>query len=186
MKRGAISKLGGMEPRQFDLYQQRQQLPFEVEEGGKDYSLTEAVMLRCFRDLVVSGLRTADASVFILNGIERIERGAYERYDGMTVCMREPRQLFSAWDDEIWIAREVWAAGYSGDSADDRDFSVTWWGGTKEEVFSEIAFRNAEEAAQNRETVSVQLYSLSKARAKVLAAARENGLADLPESEEAL
>lgn len=183
MKRGAISKLGGMEPRQFDLYQQRQQLPFEVEEGGKDYSLTEAVMLRCFRDLVGSGLRTADASVFILNGIERIERGAYERCDGTTVCMHEPRQLFSAWDDEIWIAREVWAADYSGEFADDRDFSVTWWGGTKEEVFSEIAFRNAAEAGQGRETLSIQLYSLSKARQKVLDAARAMSLAELADIE---
>jgi len=185
MKRGAISKLGGLDPRQFDLYQQRQQLPFDMEEGKKDYSLTEAVMLRCFVDLVGSGLRTADASAFILNGIERIERGSFEKHEGKTICMREPRLLFDAWDDEIWIAREVWGSDYAKDFEDGRDFSVTWWGGTKEEVFSEVAIRNAAESTQNRETLSIQLYSLSKARRKVLEVARLLELRELVEVEAA-
>jgi|GEM_PF-2882667 len=183
MKRSAISKLGGLEPRQFDLYQQRQQLPFEMEEGRKDYSLTEAVMLHCFVDLVGSGLRTAEASAFILNGIKRVERGAFAEHDGKNICLRSPRPLFDSWDDEIWIAREVWTADYAEKFEDGRDFSVTWWGGTKEEVFSEVAFRNTAETAQKRETLSIQLYSLSKARGKVFDAARALELDELAEVE---
>lgn len=178
MKRGAISQIAGVKPRHFDLYGQRGELPFVLEEGTKSYSIKDALMLRVFVDLIAGGLKVVDAQIFVQNGFERVEHGMSESSDGALVLTQNPRGLFDEWDDEIWIAREVWTADYVEQFKSGREFSVTWWGGTKEEVFSAVAFRNAAEAEQKRETLSVQLYSLSKARAKVLSAAK--GL-DLPE-----
>lgn len=151
-----------------------------VEGSWLDYTLRDAVLLRPYFDLTRSGMKAEEVSAFILNGVDRIENGQFEFVDGKSLCLREPRGLLAPWSDEIWIAREVWTCqGIEEITRSSRRFSVTWYGGTKEEIFSDAAFNRR--GFEARETLSIQLYNLTSARAKVIAAARAAGLSELDE-----
>lgn len=150
----------------------------EVASSWFDFSLSDALHMRAYFDLTRSGLKGEDAGHFAFNGIERVRNGCIVDDSDLKAWINEPRGLFASWDDEIWIAREVWTCVGIEEITKDRNFSVTWWGGTKEEIASAVAF--AKRGGDHRETLALQLYNLSAARQKVLDAARK---LDLPELE---
>ena len=150
----------------------------EVANSWADFSLSDALHMRAYFDLTRSGLKGEDVRAFVENGIEKVRWGRIVDGSNPKIWISKPRELFGAWDDEIWIAREVWTCVGIEEITKDRNFSVTWWGGTKEEIESAVAFEKR--GFDHRETLSLQLYNLSAARQKVLDAARK---LDLPELE---
>ncbi|MGP9806458.1 hypothetical protein [Paracoccus sp. NSM] len=186
MRQSQLLKITGGTRNELDGGRRREVLPItprdtETEDAAwLDYSLRDAVMLRPYFDLTRAGLRAEDVSSFILNGVDRIERGTFDRVDDHMICLSEPRPLLGRWDDEIWIAREIWTCpGIGKITGGERDFSVTWHGGTRDEITSSVAF--AARGFEDRETLSLQLYNLTAARAKVFAAARALSLPELAE-----
>ena len=151
----------------------------EVSGFWSDFSLSDALHMRAYFDLTRSGLKGEDVCAFVLNGIERVRNGRIVYDSDPKAWINEPRGLFASWDDEIWITREVWTCVDIEEITKDRNFSVTWWGGTREEIESAVALEKR--GFDHRETLALQFYNLSVARQKVLDAARK---LDLPELEQ--
>lgn len=146
-----------------------------------DFSLSDALHMRAYFDLTRSGLKGEDVCSFVLNGIERVRNGRTADGSDPKIWISKPRGLFDAWNDEIWIAREVWTCIGIEEITKDHNFSVTWWGGTKEEIESAVALEKR--GFDHRETLALQLYNLSAARQKVLDAARKLDLPELKQME---
>ena len=157
----------------------------EVAGVWSDFSLSDSLHMRAYFDLTRSGLKGDDVGSCVLNGMERVRNGRTRPCSEQKIWLNEPRGLFDTWDDEIWIAREVWTCVGIEDITKDRNFSVTWWGGTQEEIQRAVAMENAgiEFPFDHRETLALQFYNLSAARQKVLDAARALNLPELAQIE---
>ncbi|ANB32614.1 hypothetical protein M2324_003836 [Rhodovulum sulfidophilum] len=151
-----------------------------------DFTLSDALRMRVYFDLTRGGLKAQDVKSFVGNGFARVEHGEIQRpFDfhnpGPKPWLNPPRGLFDVWEEEIWIAREVWTCADIEEITKGPNFSVTWHGGTKSEI--ERAVADLKQGFDQRETLSLQLYNLSLARKKVLDAAREINLPELDELE---
>ncbi|SOB98805.1 hypothetical protein SAMN05877809_102337 [Rhodobacter sp. JA431] len=191
MRQAQMLKISGGTRGELDGSRRRGVLPFgggpffnkeeEIMAQWEDFTMRDALMFRCFTDLTRSGLKGAVARDMVGNGFHRIENGRIDMHEGQAIIMQPARGIFDDWDDAILIAREVYTADYVAEFKTGLNFSATWWGGTKEEIESAIAFANARETVSHRETLSVHYYNVSKARAEVIAAARA---LELPELED--
>ena len=188
MRQNHLLKITEGTRNEFDGGRRRDVLPIisheadaEVAGSWSDFSLSDALRMRAYFDLTRSGLKGEDVCAFVLNGIEKVRWGRIVDGSNPKIWISEPRELFGAWDDEIWIAREVWTCVGIEGITKDRNFSVTWWGGTKEEIESAVALEKR--GFDHRETLALQFYNLSAARQKVLDAARELDLRELEQIE---
>lgn len=193
MRQAQMLKISGGTRGELDGGRRRGVLPFgaapavseeeEIMAQWEDFTMSDALMFRCFTDLTRAGLKAAVARDMVCNGFDRIKNGRTETHEGQEIMMQPARGLLEDWEDEILIAREVWTADYVSEFKSGLNFSTTGWGGTKEEIESAIALANARETASNRSTLSVHFYNVSKARAEVIAAARTLELPELEDVE---
>lgn len=179
MRQAALLQVSKGTRNELDGARRRRVAPFQdpsedAQEAWADFSLRDALAFKVFVDLTRGGLGGAEACSFVLNGLDRVEKGWHAAAGGHAE-VSPARALFSTGGEEIFIAREVYEDASLASYLDGRTWSVTWWGGTLAEIKSAIAFTSG----PGRETVSLHLVDLSRAVREVLKAAKEAGLPEV-------
>ncbi|MEL7104623.1 MAG: hypothetical protein AAGM21_01790 [Pseudomonadota bacterium] len=185
MKLKGLLMVAEADKNEFDGTRRRGLLPFfegnnkAARYGGiGEYTLDAALRFRIMTDLTRSGLQSKSAMQFVVSGLGRI--GSGERH------FAPPRNYLATYDDqaqpppELFIAREIYLADWislRGGFENDR-VSVRYWAGTLEEITRAVAFEDEEGEADNRESVSLQYYSVTRALARVREIASDLGLPD--------
>ncbi|TDE36314.1 hypothetical protein [Antarcticimicrobium sediminis] len=175
MKLGKLIELAGGSKNDFDGAKRRELLPFKPKVGysansdGKvstfvqhgPYTLADAVLFKVYLDLVRSGMVGKDARAFAraVGSFGHIPRGISK------VDHKTPNFLDHAGDD-LWIAREVFTANHFSDPRldpkDGQYFEVKHWAGTRSDIDQFIAMQNASQVEDERQTMSLHIYNLSK------------------------
>ncbi|MFG6515886.1 hypothetical protein ACGYLX_00375 [Sulfitobacter sp. 1A13496] len=175
MKLGKLIELAGGTKNDFDGAKRRELLPFKPKVGysgdaaGKvsdyvqhgPYTLADAVLFKVYLDLVRSGLAGKDAQAFAraVGSFGRLPRGISRgQYQNPNFLDHE--------GDDLWIAREVFTANYYSDPRLDYEpgqyFEVKHWAGTRSDIDQFVNAQNANQAGDERQTMSLHLYNLSK------------------------
>ncbi|MEQ3730290.1 MAG: hypothetical protein ABNH38_23110 [Tateyamaria sp.] len=191
MKLGKLIELAGGSKNDFDGAKRRELLPFKPKVGysadaaGKvsdyvqhgPYTLADAVLFKVYLDLVRSGLAGKDAQAFAraVGRFGRLPRGIpRDRYGS-------PNFLDHKGDD-LWIAREVFTANYYSDTRigfePGQYFEIEYWAGTRGDIDQFVKTQNANQVEDERQTMSLHLYNLSKTVHEVRSKAEVLGMVE--------
>lgn len=172
MRLAAMLAITGTTKVEFDGAKRGDFLPFYANQNDTaakwaDYDLLQAIKLKAYTDLTRSGLTRADACHIVSNCNH--------------ACLSEDGSTFfgGSAENPAFVAREVYYADYAKDFDDPRSeqgVSAHFWGGTHQQIFEKIFDLNTADAAENRKTISVDLYNMTNAEAEVRNAAHEFGL----------
>lgn len=136
------------------------------------YTLLHAVLFKVYLDLTRSGLLGKEARLFSRTALTGgdIARGV------------EAPNFLNHEGDDLWIAREVFTANYFSDPrvgyTKGEYFDISFWSGTRGEIDQYIVQKNERDVEDERETMSLYAYNVSKAVREVRGKAAALGMVE--------
>lgn len=174
MKLGRMIELAGGTKNDFDGAHRREVLPFKPKASySKDadgvvdefvqhgpYTFSHLVLFKVYVDLIRSGLPGTEAQAFTrsVNSFGIAPRGFPREVEKVNFLDHE--------GDDLWIAREIFTANYFSDPrldfAEGQYFDAHHWAGKRGDIDEYTQFVNSRETEDERQTMSLHVYNLSK------------------------